>query len=280
MADNTESNNKKNNTKKIKTDAKEDANKNLKPEKVTEEKKTADEKQEKEIKGVQEKEIEGVQEKEIEGVQEKEIEGTQEKEIKGVQEKEIEGAKENVEIEVEKAPGGETTNISEEEKTQPEAPVKKLIKKIKRGKKPKLIEKITNVKVKRKLEGEEKRLFKIAANIRDKKPKFLRQQYGMIMRLKKVWRKPRGIDSKLKIEKRGQGHLVKIGYKKPESIRGIHPSGYWTVNIANPKELENINKETHAAIIFSQVGRKKRNEIIKRANELNIIILNPRKGEI
>ncbi len=248
MADNTESNTNKNNTKKIKTDAKEDANKNLKPEKVTEEKKTADEKLG--------------------------------KEIKGAQEKEMEGAKENVEIETEKASGGETTNISEEEKTQPEAPVKKLIKKIKKGKKPKLIEKITNVKVKRKLEGEEKRLFKIAAHIRDKKPKFLRQQYGMVMRLKKVWRKPRGIDSKLKIEKRGQGHLVKIGYKKPESIRGIHPSGYWTVNIANPKELENINKETHAAIIFSQVGRKKRNEIIKRANELNIVILNPRKGEI
>ncbi len=264
MADNTESDTNKNNTKKIKTDANEDANKNLKPEKVTEDKKTADEKQEKEIKGAQEKEMERAQEKEMERAQEKEIKGD----------------KENVEIEMEKVSGGETTNISEEKKTQPEAPVKKLIKKIKKGKKPKLIEKITNVKVKRKLEGEEKRLFKIAAHIRDKKPKFLRQQYGMVMRLKKVWRKPKGIDSKLKVEKRGQGHLVKIGYKKPESIRGIHPSGYWTVNIANPKELGNINKETHAAIIFSQVGRKKRNEIIKRANELNIVILNPRKGEI
>ncbi|MDI6730768.1 MAG: 50S ribosomal protein L32e [Candidatus Altarchaeum sp.] len=263
MVDNTESNNKKNNAKKIKTDAKEYDDKNLKLEKVIEDKKTADEKQE--------------------------------KEIEGAQEKEIEEYKENVEIEMEKTSGGETTNISEEEKTQSEAPIKKfseeektqpeasikkLIKKIKKGKKPKLIEKIINVKVKRKLEGEEKRLFKIAAHIRDKKPKFLRQQYGMIMRLKKVWRKPRGTDGKLKIEKRGQGHLVKIGYKKPKGIRGIHPSGYWTVNIANPKELENINKETHAAIIFSQVGRKKRNEIIKKANELNIVILNPRKGEI
>ncbi|PKP59365.1 MAG: 50S ribosomal protein L32e [Candidatus Altiarchaeales archaeon HGW-Altiarchaeales-1] len=173
----------------------------------------------------------------------------------------------------------EVSPVVKKEKVS-ELPAEVPVKKIKKGKKPKPVEKIKNVKVKRKLEGEEKHLFKVAARIRDKKPKFLRQQYGMVMRLDKVWRKPRGIDSKLKVEKRGQGHLVKIGYKKPESIRGIHPSGYWTVNIANTKELENINKETHAAIIFSQVGRKKRNEIIKRANELNIVILNPRKGEI
>jgi len=182
----------------------------------------------------------------------------------------------------------ETTNIlpekKEENQEKKEETVEKVsethIKKIKKEKKPKPIEKIKNVKVKRKLEGEEKRLFKIASNIKAKKPKFLRQQYGMVMRLDEVWRKPRGIDSKMRVEKRGQGHLVKVGYKKPESIRGIHPSGYWPVMVNNINDLEKIDNTKQAAIIASCIGRKKRNEIIKKANELKIVILNPRKREI
>ncbi len=181
-------------------------------------------------------------------------------------------------IEIEKATEEVTSQITEKIGVYGEELEK--LKSAKKEKKEKSVEKIKNVRTKRKLEGEEKRLFKIAAHISAKKPKFLRQQYGMVKRLAKVWRKPKGIDSKLKVEKRGQGHLVKVGYKKPESIRGIHPSGYWTVAINNLKELENINKDIQAAVISSQVGRKKRNEIIKKANELNIVILNPRKGEI
>jgi len=41
-----------------------------------------------------------------------------------------------------------------------------------------------------------------------------------------------------------------------------------------------INGKEEAAIISKQVGRKKRNEIIREANKLKITILNPRKGEI
>lgn len=174
---------------------------------------------------------------------------------------------------------GKEVPVAEEEKEKG-AGVIVGTKKIKKGKKEKHVEKIKNKATKRKLEGEEKRLFKIAAHIKSRKPKFLRQQYGMVMRLDNVWRKPKGIDSKMKVEKRGQGHLVKIGYKKPESIRGIHPSGYWAVRVHNTKELENVNKEIQAAIISKRIGRKKRNEIIKKANELNIVILNPRKKEI
>jgi len=201
--------------------------------------------------------------------------------------KSIEMAKDDAgkSIEIEK-PGEVTSPLTEkteehkEELEKPETKKKTVEMPKKMIKKEKPVEKIKNVRTKRKLEGEEKRLFKIAHHIRAKKPKFLRQQYGMVKRLDEVWRKPKGVDSKLMVEKRGQGHLVKVGYKKPESIRGIHPSGYWTVAINNLKELKNINKNIQAAVISSQVGRKKRNEIIKKANELNIIILNPRKGEI
>jgi len=184
---------------------------------------------------------------------------------------------------------GDSTKIKEESTSKKEDNVeegkkevieKTELKKVKKEKKEKPVEKIQYVKVKRKLEGEEKRLFKIAYRMKKKKPKFLRQQYGMLKRLDNVWRKPKGIDSKLRVGKRGQGHRVKIGYKKPEAIRGIHPSGYWPVMVNNINDLEKIDNTKQAAIIASCIGRKKRNEIIKKANELKIVILNPRKGEI
>ena len=50
--------------------------------------------------------------------------------------------------------------------------------------------------------------------------------------------------------------------------------------MSNKTELEKVNPEKEGAIIASAVGRKKRNDIIKTANELKVTILNPRKGEL
>ncbi|HIE33641.1 MAG TPA: 50S ribosomal protein L32e [Candidatus Altiarchaeales archaeon] len=112
-----------------------------------------------------------------------------------------------------------------------------------------------------------------------KKPRFVRQESTKLKRLKDKWRRPRGIDSKKHEEKRGKGKIPKIGYKKPNYLRGIHPSGYYPVLIHNVVELSTINPKKEAAIIASSIGRKKRNEIIRIANEKKITILNPRKGE-
>ncbi|MFN3527654.1 MAG: 50S ribosomal protein L32e [Candidatus Altarchaeaceae archaeon] len=143
------------------------------------------------------------------------------------------------------------------------------------------IVKIKYFNVKRELKGEEKRLFKLAYRMKKKKPAFLRQEYWKLKRLRKAkWRKPRGIDSKLRVGKKGQGNLVKVGYRKPKLVRNLHPSGFIPVLIRDIKQLENIDNTKQAIIISAKFGRKKRNEIIKIANEKKIVILNPRKGEI
>ena len=116
--------------------------------------------------------------------------------------------------------------------------------------------------------------------LRKKKPRFMRQELPKLKRLKDKWRRPRGIDSKKQEGKRGKGKLPKIGYKKPASVREIHPSGFYPVLVHNVKELTLINPEEEAAIIARSIGRRKRNEIIRSANELKITILNPRKGEL
>ena len=167
----------------------------------------------------------------------------------------------------------------EYEEKREEGAIKLKEKKEKKEKKEREIEKITFYE-KRKLEGEEKRLFKVSYKQKKKRPKFARQELTFRTRIDDVWRKPRGIDSKQAEEKRGKGCLPKVGYKSPNLVFGLHPTGYKPVIVHNVNDISKLDNKIEAAIISATVGRKKRNEIIKLAGEKKIVILNPRKGEI
>ena len=67
---------------------------------------------------------------------------------------------------------------------------------------------------------------------------------------------------------------VKIGYRTPKTIRGIHPSGYEEVLISNVNDLKKIDPKTQAAKI-RKIGKKKKQAILKEAAKLKIKILNP-----
>ena len=105
-------------------------------------------------------------------------------------------------------------------------------------------------------------------------PKFRRQEWFMVKRLGEKWRKPRGRDSKLRVRKRGKGKRVTIGYRGPKDIRGLHPSGFAEVMINNVNSLENVNASEQAIRIASSVGRRNREQILKKAGELKIKVLN------
>jgi large subunit ribosomal protein L32e len=111
------------------------------------------------------------------------------------------------------------------------------------------------------------------------KPTFRRQEGLRYKRLKEVWRRPTGIDSKKLEKQRGKGYLPSIGYKKPKAESGKQ-SGFDAVRVFTADELKKINPKTQAAVIAAPVGRRKRNIIIEEANKLKITILNPRRGEI
>jgi len=107
-----------------------------------------------------------------------------------------------------------------------------------------------------------------------KKPKFLRQG-TYLKRVKKVWRRPRGVHSKLKVKEKSKGSLPNVGYGAPRKMRGLHPSGLREVMIYNLNDLEKINKEKEAGRLSSGIGQKKKKIIIERAKQLKIRILNP-----
>jgi len=110
---------------------------------------------------------------------------------------------------------------------------------------------------------------------KSKKPKFRRQESWRYKRVSQVWRKPDGLDSKMRKRMRGWPKSAGIGYRGPRVARGLHPSGYTEVIVHNVDDLGKIDPETQAIRIAHTVGMKKRAEVSIRAGERGILILNP-----
>ena len=121
-----------------------------------------------------------------------------------------------------------------------------------------------------------KQLLKIRGEVRQNRPKFLRQESWRYIRVGYSWRKPKGSDSKMRLRKKGWPSLVKIGHRSPVKARGLHPSGFNDILVFTNQDLERLNRETDAVRLASGLGARKRREIVDRANELGLKILNLR----
>lgn len=110
------------------------------------------------------------------------------------------------------------------------------------------------------------------------RPNFVRQESWRYIRLAENWRKPKGIDNKMRKQVSGVPALVKVGYRGPKQARGLHPSGYRDILVHNVKDLKKLDPKTEAARIGHAVGRRKRIVIVNTASTLGIRVLN--KGNI
>jgi len=106
-------------------------------------------------------------------------------------------------------------------------------------------------------------------------PRFKRANVGRPdrRRLKDKWRKPRGEDNKQREHRVDRGALPSSGYRTPRAVRGYHPCGLREVLVRNVRDLEKVG-DGYAVRIASTVGRKKREEILAKAKEMNLKVLN------
>ncbi len=113
----------------------------------------------------------------------------------------------------------------------------------------------------------------MSTKIKKRKLKFSRQDSHKKKKLGKKWRKPKGLHSKMRLQKKGYKRSVKVGYETPKNMRGLS-KGLEKVLVNNINDLKNINKKTQGIIISASVGIKKKIEIIKEAEKQKIEILN------
>lgn len=86
------------------------------------------------------------------------------------------------------------------------------------------------------------------------------------------WRAAVGRHSKIRKNRFGYTKSPRIGFKSPKSESG-KINGKIPMRITNMSELSNANKD-NILIIARVVGARKRIEMIKKANEMKIEILN------
>jgi large subunit ribosomal protein L32e len=115
--------------------------------------------------------------------------------------------------------------------------------------------------------------------VSEHRPKFKRQESWRYKRLAVTWRKPKGVDNKMRKQVSGVPPLVKIGYRGPRISRGLHPSGYIDILVHNVKDLMLLDNTKDAARIARTVGNKKRLEIVSKAESMGIKLINGKKSE-
>ncbi len=138
---------------------------------------------------------------------------------------------------------------------------------------------IHTAKQKPELDEATKAALAVRAAQKKKQPAFRRQEWFRYRRLSKTgWRKPKGMQSSQRLNRKYRSPMARVGYGKVASARDLHPSGFREILVHRPEDLDEVDPATHAARVGAKVGGRKRVLIHERADELGIRVLNRRRG--
>jgi large subunit ribosomal protein L32e len=109
-----------------------------------------------------------------------------------------------------------------------------------------------------------------------RKPYFVRYLSWRFWKFERrdYWRKPKGIDNKMRLQLKGYPPIVKSGYGSSSEVRGLHPSGLKPLLVSSVKDLEGADPGRHIIYISSTVGLRKRVELVKAAEERGFKVAN------
>ena len=112
--------------------------------------------------------------------------------------------------------------------------------------------------------------------VKKRTKKFARHQSDEFSRVSASWRKPKGIDGRVRRRFRGAIPMPSIGYGSDKKTRNIHPNGFKQCIVNNVAELDMLmmHNRTYAATVAHGVSSRVRKQIIERAEQLAIRVTN------
>lgn len=120
---------------------------------------------------------------------------------------------------------------------------------------------------------DKEKMMELRRRIKSRKPNFIRQDYGKIISLKRKWIKPRGLHSKLRLNRKGHRKNVSRGFGSPKEVKGLSREGLKPVLVGNEKQLKSIDASKEGIIIL-HIGLKNKISILKEAVAKKINVLN------
>lgn len=116
-------------------------------------------------------------------------------------------------------------------------------------------------------------MLEIKKRKKSSKPNFIRQDAHKKKRLAKIWRKPRGGDSKKRLRMQNRV-IVSPGYGTPVNVKGLTITGLEIIHISSITDVSKLDPNKHAAIVSGKLGFKKKKLIIQSLMKNKIEILN------
>merc|ERR1712227_282174 len=113
--------------------------------------------------------------------------------------------------------------------------------------------------------------------VKKRTKKFIRHQSDRYVKVKSNWRKPKGIDSRVRRRFKGQYLMPNVGYGSNKKTKHVCPDGFKKFVIHNISELEVLlmQNKIFSAEIAHTVSSKKRKTIVERAQQLASKVTNP-----
>lgn len=117
--------------------------------------------------------------------------------------------------------------------------------------------------------------------VKKHRKQFKRHHSDRYMRVGESWRKPKGIDSPVRLQYRGNIVQPNVGYGSNKKTRYLMPSGHKAFLVKNLKDLDVLLMHTrsYAAEIAHNVSAKNRVEIVSKAKKMGVKVTNP-KGRV
>lgn len=111
--------------------------------------------------------------------------------------------------------------------------------------------------------------------LKSKKPVFVRQDHHKKPKISEVkWRRPKGLQSKMRLCKRGYRRTVEIGWGSPGEVRGLNRSGLQDILVHSRSDLEGLDPKKNSLILGSGVGMRGKMQIIEDALKGSFMISN------
>ncbi|ETN80761.1 ribosomal protein L32 [Necator americanus] len=112
--------------------------------------------------------------------------------------------------------------------------------------------------------------------VKKKVTKFKRHESERYHRLKPNWRKPKGIDNRVRRRFRGMRAMPNIGFGSDKRTKFVLPCGYKKVLVRNVKDLDMLLMQSFRYIgeVAHSVSAQSRKAIVERAAQLNIKLTN------
>jgi len=113
--------------------------------------------------------------------------------------------------------------------------------------------------------------------VKKRTKKFTRHQSDLFIRIRNSsWRKPKGIDGRVRRRFKGAIPMPSIGYGSDKRTRNVHPNGFKSVVVSNVAELEMLmmHNRTYAATVAHSVSTRVRTLIVERAEQLAVRVTN------